>query len=139
MVLQWQEGDGPEWLLPGNPEGRSLLEKLASSSVKPSTLRQASPIPLEAPQNIFALYEANIGVLTPLIAEQLKEDQNEYPLNWIQDAVAEALLQNVRNWKYVRAILKRWKTEGRSGKYEEDRDNRDKFRELYRGEQPDRP
>ncbi len=63
--------------------------------------------------NIFALYEQNIGLLTPLIAEDLKDAVNHYPEEWIEDAFREALQHNKRKWSYISAILRRWETEGR--------------------------
>ena len=63
--------------------------------------------------NIFALYEQNIGLLTPLIAEDLKDAVNHYPQEWIEAAFREALHQNKRKWSYISAILRRWETEGR--------------------------
>ena len=33
--------------------------------------------------NIFSLYEANIGIITPLIAEELKDAELQYPEAWI--------------------------------------------------------
>jgi DNA replication protein len=63
--------------------------------------------------NIFVLYEQNIGLLSPLIAEELKEAADRYPAEWIEAAFREAVLYNKRNWKYIRAILRRWETEGR--------------------------
>lgn len=63
--------------------------------------------------NIFALYEQNIGLLTPLIAEDLKDALNHYPEEWIEDAFREALQHNKRKWSYISAILRRWETEGR--------------------------
>jgi len=64
-------------------------------------------------QNIFALYEQNIGILTPLIAEELKDAEMVYPYGWIQDAFREAVDRNKRNWRYIETILKRWATEGK--------------------------
>jgi DNA replication protein len=63
--------------------------------------------------NIFVLYEQNIGLLTPLIAEDLKDAVNHYPEEWIEAAFREALQQNKRKWSYISAILRRWETEGR--------------------------
>ncbi len=63
--------------------------------------------------NIFTLYEENIGMLTPMIAEELKDAERLYPTSWIEDAFREAVSQNKRNWKYIEAILKRWASEGR--------------------------
>ena len=63
--------------------------------------------------NIFALYERNMGELTPIVAERLRETSEEYPESWIADAIEIAVENNVRNMKYVIAILKRWQAEGK--------------------------
>lgn len=63
--------------------------------------------------NEFAIYETEIGVLTPAIADQLKADIAEYPAGWLEDAIRTAALANVRKYSYVRAILSRWHKEGR--------------------------
>ncbi len=69
-----------------------------------------------APPSIFSLYEKNIGLITPGIADRLKDAEKEFPLEWIQAAIEEALIANVRKWNYIDAILKRWKVEGRGAK-----------------------
>ena len=38
----------------------------------------------EDPSDIFTLYEQNIGMLTPLIADELREAEKHYPESWIQ-------------------------------------------------------
>jgi DnaD/phage-associated family protein len=63
--------------------------------------------------NIFVLYEQNIGLLSPLIAEDLKDAADQYPADWIEAAFREAVQHNKRKWTYIRAILRRWETEGR--------------------------
>jgi len=63
--------------------------------------------------NIFILYEQNIGLLSPLIADELKDAAELYPAEWIEAAFREAILHNKRKWSYIRAILRRWETEGR--------------------------
>jgi DNA replication protein len=63
--------------------------------------------------NIFVLYEQNIGLLSPLIADELKDAADHYPADWIEAAFREAVQQNKRKWSYIRAILRRWETEGR--------------------------
>ena len=62
--------------------------------------------------NIFSLYEQNIGILTPLISEKLKDAEEDYPAEWIPEAFKEALNNNARNWGYIKAILDRWKVDG---------------------------
>jgi len=63
--------------------------------------------------NIFVLYEQNIGLLSPLIADQLKDAADQYPAEWIEAAFREAVQHNTRKWSYISAILRRWETEGR--------------------------
>jgi DnaD/phage-associated family protein len=63
--------------------------------------------------NVFALYEQNIGMLTPLIAEELREAEHTYPADWLEEAFREAVSLNKRSWKYIRAILERWRAEGK--------------------------
>jgi DNA replication protein len=69
-------------------------------------------VQIERP-NIFILYEQNIGLLSPLIADELRDAADQYPVEWIEAAFREAVLHNKRKWSYIRAILRRWETEGR--------------------------
>jgi len=69
-------------------------------------------IQIERP-NIFVLYEQNIGLLSPLLADELKDAADQYPSEWIEAAFREAVQHNKRKWSYIRAILRRWETEGR--------------------------
>jgi DNA replication protein len=62
---------------------------------------------------VFRLYEQNIGLLTPLIAERLVDALETYPNDWIADAIAEAVAYNRRSWRYVHRILENWATTGR--------------------------
>jgi DNA replication protein len=71
--------------------------------------------------NIFKLYEENIGPLTPLIADALKDSEQTYPPEWVAEALEIAVKNNKRNWKYVEAILHRFKEEGHAK--EQDRRN----------------
>jgi DnaD/phage-associated family protein len=71
--------------------------------------------------NIFTLYEQNIGMITPMIAEELKEAEKLYPPLWIEEAFKEAVTLNKRSWKYIARILERWTSEGKdSGEYKRD-------------------
>jgi len=76
---------------------------------------------LEEPPDIFTLYEQNIGMLTPMIAEELREAEKLYPVNWIRDAIKEAVTHGKRKWSYISAILERWSAEGKiDGTYRRD-------------------
>jgi len=77
--------------------------------------------PGEEPSDIFTLYEQNIGMLTPMIADELREAEKLYPETWIKDAIKEAVTHSKRKWSYISAILERWSAEGRSdGTYRRD-------------------
>jgi len=78
-------------------------------------------IETEEQPDIFTLYEQNIGMLTPMIAEELLEAEKHYPVGWIKDAIKEAVSLNKRNWRYIARILERWSSEGKSdGTYRRD-------------------
>ena len=83
------------------------------------------------PLDIFSLYEQNIGMLTPIIAEELKEAERLYPADWIESAVKEAVSLNKRNWRYIARILERWsiegKDDGKSGRDLKEKNDRDKY------------
>lgn len=69
--------------------------------------------------NIFQLYEQNIGIVQPILVDELKEAEKEYPAQWIQEAFLEAANRNARNWKYISKILANRKLgyqPGRNGK-----------------------
>lgn len=81
-------------------------------------------------QNIFQLYEQNIGVVSPLIADELRDAQRTYPPAWVEEAFREAVRARRLNWKYVSRILERWQSEGKdSGTHRPatGADDRDKY------------
>lgn len=57
-------------------------------------------------------YEANLGVLTPMIVERIGDLTDRYPRDWISTALREAVAHEARNLKYVEAILSRWRRDG---------------------------
>jgi DnaD/phage-associated family protein len=62
---------------------------------------------------IYQLYEENIGALTGIIADHLKDAEREYPAGWVEEAIRLAVEHEKRSWRYVRAILERWRKEGK--------------------------
>jgi DNA replication protein len=103
--------------------GRQALAKIESGELKLSGLKARAPVtvPPEEPPDIFTLYEQNIGMLTPMIADELRDAEKLYPPDWIRDAVKEAVLHNKRNIRYITKILENWSVEGRSdGTYQRD-------------------
>lgn len=105
-------GDGrkEELYLLATPHNRRAAERLAGAD-----LRLDEPLPAAEPaepENIFALYEQNVGAITPLIAEELKDAEERYPPQWIERAFREAVSLNKRSWRYIHSILRRWEAEG---------------------------
>ena len=96
-----------------SPRGQAAVQSVSDGSWRPSdgdlpaaTLDQEQP-------NIFRLYEENIGPLTPLIADTLRDAEGDYPEDWIRQAVEIAVQNNVRKWNYIEAILRSWQDGGR--------------------------
>jgi DNA replication protein len=117
--LPWME---ETYYFINGPQGRSAVEAIEAGNWQ-ETGRSRQPAQMTPePMNIFKLYEANIGPITPMIADVLKADEAEYPADWIEEAIRIAVTKNVRNWKYVQAILSRWQKEGR-GNEQYRRDN----------------
>ena len=100
------------YFLLNSPRGRAGVQAIESGKWNPQVGTSAPPT--ERP-NVFRLYEENIGPLTPLIADALKDAEELYSDEWIADVIEIAVKNNKRNWKYCEAILKRWKEEGTHG------------------------
>jgi DnaD/phage-associated family protein len=64
------------------------------------------------PENIFKVYEQNIGAITPMIADALLDAEKSDGRDWVCAAIEEAVNNNVRSWKYCEAILRRWRKDG---------------------------
>lgn len=94
-------------------KGRAAVDGITRGEWRPNP-DQDEPITLlvERP-NIFVLYEQNIGPLTPMIADELRDAERTYPTRWVQEAIQQAVENNVRKWRYVVSILERWRQEGR--------------------------
>ena len=101
------------YFLLNSPRGRAAVQAIEKGKWNPG---DGASAPLLERPNIFKLYEENIGPLTPLIADALKDAEETYPDEWIAETIELAVKNNKRYWKYCEAILKRWKEEGRHGK-----------------------
>jgi DNA replication protein len=117
IVAELQGGEMIPVRLLQNEEERMRQEStqaVAAGGYATSKNYQSQNIQIEVERpNIFVLYEQNIGLLSPLIAEELRDAAEQYPTEWIEAAFREAVQQNKRKWSYIRAILRRWETEGR--------------------------
>lgn len=115
-LLRFRSGDADTptyWLALATPENRRRLTRLQRGELSlPHADAGASPIEVDRP-NVFRLYEQNVGLVTPIIADQLIEALELYPESWIEAAIEEAVSYNRRNWRYIQRILERWATGGR--------------------------
>lgn len=140
LLVHRPEADAPdqELYLLNTDSDRSALNQLRAAGTDgpeegmPST-EEPVPGPGEKP-NIFALYEENIGMLSPILAEELKEAEQLYPRPWVEDAFEIAVTENKRSWRYIAGILRRWAAEGKDhgkpGRHPE-KDNRQKYLADY--------
>lgn len=108
------EAGETSYLFLNTPQGRSAVSDVKSGAlILESAGRVREPhIHRERP-TIYELYEQNIGLLTPLISEQLTLASTTYPEEWITEAFTIAVEHNARNWRYIFAILERWTSRGK--------------------------
>jgi DNA replication protein len=92
---------------------RDAAGKIAKGHIHVGSMPKGQPQEQVARPNVFDLYERNIGILTPMIAEELKEAEDNYPAEWIEEAIKEAVSLNIRKWRYIASILERWAAEGK--------------------------
>ena len=110
-----------------SPRGRAAADAFMKGNWRESAKIMSAPV-VQRP-NVFTLYEENIGPLTPLIADKLKDAEEAYSEEWMAEAIQLAVENNARKWNYIEAILKRWKEEGRAEK--QDRRDLEKDRRKY--------
>ncbi len=95
------------------PKGRAAVEGIIRGDWRPTNDAETPiSVTVERP-NIFTLYEQNIGALTPIIADELRDAERNFPADWAKEAIRVAVKNNVRSWRYVLAILERWQREGK--------------------------
>jgi len=90
--------------------GREVVRRIQQGEWRPSG--DSIEILPEKP-NIYKLYHENIGALTPMIADELKDAERDFSADWVSEALEIAVKSNKRNIKYIRAILERWRREGK--------------------------
>lgn len=93
--------------------GRSAIEGITKGEWRPWPDEEKPLTLLVDRPNIFVLYEQNIGALTPMIADELRDAEQTYPSQWVEEAIKVAVENNVRRWRYIVTILERWRLEGK--------------------------
>ena len=113
--------------IPNDERGQALYQQIQLGEWQPSTADDIEVLP--ARPSIYGLYEDNIGALTPMIVDSIRDAEATYPQDWIEEALRLAVEGNKRSWRYIKAILERWQQEGRG---RETRGRRHARRKPYR-------
>lgn len=104
------------WYYLNTPVNRHTIAAMERGALSPPAIiwegNTEPKVTADSP-NAFRLYEQNIGPLTPLIADQITQAIRDYPADWIEDAIGEAVSYNRRSWRYIVRILENWKATGR--------------------------
>jgi DnaD/phage-associated family protein len=117
------KGQNEDIYLLNTESDRAAAEKIRNGEISLAGLkvREAVPVQAEPLPDIYTLYEQNVGLITPMVADELKDAEKIYSVDWIRDAIKEAALHNKRSIKYILKILENWSVEGRSdGTYQRD-------------------
>jgi DnaD/phage-associated family protein len=108
-VVLPDDGRAVNWYVVNTAANRLWAERVG--------LAGAALTPNEAPPDdrapLITLYEQNIGLITPLLLDEMREAEDRYPAHWIEDAIREAVRANARSWRYISKVLERWAAHGR--------------------------
>ncbi len=103
------------WYFVNSPKGRKAVSQLRKGDFR-GLIHDIDDVVVglerERP-SIFLLYEQNIGMVTPMAAEKLRQLERDYPEDWIYDAFSLAVERNVRNLSYIQKILNNWAKHGK--------------------------
>jgi DNA replication protein len=108
-VVLPDDGRAVNWYVVNTTANRLWAERvgLAGAALEPN-----GSLPDDRPA-LITLYEQNIGLVTPLLLDELREAEDRYPMHWIEDAIREAVRANARSWRYISKVLERWAANGR--------------------------
>ena len=108
-VVLPDDGRAVNWYVVNTAANRLWAERIeqAGAALAPNGSAPEDRAPL------IMLYEQNIGLVTPLLLDELREAEERYPMHWIEDAIREAVRSNARSWRYISKVLERWAANGR--------------------------
>lgn len=121
-----------DWYFLNTVKGRQAAAQIRTGQLSDlhAVLPEDARLRVQRP-NVFVLYEQNIGLLTPLAADQLRDLEKSYPPEWINEAFDIAVAANKRALRYILAVLKRWETEGKDSGGSPERDSPESRRRKY--------
>ncbi|WP_046217243.1 DnaD domain protein [Priestia filamentosa] len=85
-------------------------QKLTTYQKPKESQTEAPQVPVKSEENAHDFYQQQIGILAPMIAENINQWIDDFDGNQevIIAAMKVAVEHNARNWKYIEAILKDW-------------------------------
>lgn len=90
-------------------------ESLIEPSIEPKIDEDGETLPAPTVRHIpeiITLYENNIGLVnSPMLAEKLGLWE-QFPIEWVREAITAAVENNARSYAYVNTILERWGRDG---------------------------
>jgi DNA replication protein len=108
-VVLPDDGRAINWYVVNTAANRLWAERIGPAG---ATLAPNGTLPEDRPQ-LITIYEQNIGLVTPLLLDELREAEERYPMHWIEEAIREAVRANARSWRYISKVLERWAANGR--------------------------
>ncbi len=132
-----------DWIALNDHDGRRAMSATAAMPSPTPAPRGREPLASGA----ASIWQDAFGRAVPtILADELIAAESRYGVDWLRDAFREAAANDVRNWRYVCAILERWESDGRqpgSPALETDhgrpgtlrsagRDDASRFRHLFR-------
>lgn len=95
-----------------SPAGRDAVAQVHAGHWLPG--EGGTPVVILPPRpTVYHLYEENIGALTPLVADDLKDTESEFGSEALTEAIRYAVTAEKRSMRYIRAVLEGWKREGK--------------------------
>ncbi len=97
----------------------NATSKVKVSEVKPSEVKKSAAVVCPAGEktaaaadDLFEYYEKNIGGMSPEIMSNITSYRRIFSDELIIFAIKQAVEANVKNWRYIHAILQRYKKDG---------------------------
>lgn len=113
----------PDLLRTYSGESQEELKQPCIVVVSESELVSASALvdewQTEERPNCYAVYEAEIGPLTPSISDELDMEEKENPAGYVEDAIRLSAKSNHRSLKYIQGILRNWRENGKTEREKE--------------------